>query len=112
MGAASAYVEATFGLHTKVNENPSGITQVGTSVVQILRNNPDRLAYLILNLSSNDMYVGFSNEVSSTNGILLVSAGGMFSVNVRDDFELPVKEVYAVSTGANSPIYVMEIERD
>jgi hypothetical protein len=106
--ALAQYCEKRFGRKVKVNLNP--ITgSVGTSVARIMYNNPDRLAWLIVNLSTNEVYIGWNTGVSTTNGIRLDSSGGNVVALADEDLELVGYEVYAVATGASSSIFVLEV---
>ncbi len=107
--AASKVVEAKWKYKTRTVENPL-VNTVGTSPTLILQNNPDRLMFLIINLSSSNMYVAFSPDVSPSKGILLSASGGSVSFTVDDDGEAVTREVWAVAGAANSPIYVIEME--
>jgi len=99
-----------FGFPTRPVENPVAAS-VGTTAAEVLRNNPDRVAWLVVNLSANVVYVGFSGDVSSSKGIRLDPNGGYTSMSVEEDGEAVAYPVFAVATGADSAIYVLEIEK-
>jgi len=104
------YVEKELGFLTRAIENP--VTNVvGTSAVEILRANPDRFQWLIVNLSANTIYVAFDKDVSSSKGILLEPNGGFASMHAREDGEAVTYPVWAIATGADSAIYVIEYEK-
>lgn len=103
----SSLIEREFGVKTGSRENP--ITDsVGITAARVLPNNPNRLGWILVNLSVNLLYLGFSPDVSSSKGIQVGSNGGMASMVYKEDFELAAQEVYAVAAGANSAIYVVE----
>ena len=99
-----------FGFPTRAVENPV-VAAVGTSALTVLRNNPDRVFWLVVNLSTNVVYVALSEEVSATHGIRLDANGGWVSMSVEEDGEAVGYEVYALATGADSDIYVLEMEK-
>jgi len=99
-----------FGFPTRPVENPV-VAAVGTTAAEILRNNPDRVFWLVVNLSANVVYVGFSGDVSSTKGIRLDAYGGWTSSSVEEDGEAVTYPVFGIATGAASAIYVLEIEK-
>jgi len=99
-----------FGFPTRAIENPV-VAQVGVDAVTVLQNNPDRVFWLIINLSDNTIYVAFKSDVSATKGIRLDANGGFASACVDEDGELPAYEVFAMATGAASAIYVLAIEK-
>ena len=99
-----------FGFPTRAVENPV-TDSIGTSAEEILRNNPDRVFWLVVNLSSNVVYVALSEEVSATHGIRLDANGGWASMSVEEDGEAVAYAVHAKATGAASAIYVLEMEK-
>jgi hypothetical protein len=106
--ALAEYCEKRFGRKVKVNINPI-VSSIGTSSTRVLYNNPDRLAWIIVNLSANEVYIGWNTGVSSTSGIRLDANGGNVVCLADEDLELVGYEVYAVATGANSNIFVLEV---
>jgi len=108
--AAREFGLKRFGFPTRAVENPV-IDSVGTTAAEILKNNPDRVFWLVINLSPNVVYLGFTGEVSSTRGIRLDSYGGWASMSVEEDGEAVAYLIFALATGASSAIYVLEIEK-
>ena len=105
----SEILEKKFGVLSGAKENPI-VDEVTTTVVMVLGNNPNRLAYTIVNLSDTDCFMAFDTNVSSTHGILLTANGGSMSLRIEEDFELTCWAVYGISTAANKDIYVIETE--
>ena len=99
-----------FGFPTRAVENPV-VAEVGTSVVEVLKNNPDRVFWLIVNLSTNVVYVALKEDVSETKGMRLDTSGGWVSFSVEEDGEAVGYAVYAKATGAASAIYVLVMEK-
>ena len=99
-----------FGFLTQAVENPA-ISSIGTTVDTALKNNPDRVFWLIINLSGNVVYVALSRDVSTTKGIRLDPNGGWASMSADEDGEAVAYEVFAVATAAASAIYVLEIKK-
>lgn len=81
---------------------------VGTGASQVALNNPNRVSLLFINISADIIFIGFSPDPSSTNGILLVPNGGSFGLDITTDFQLTGYAVYAISTGAASNLLVLE----
>jgi hypothetical protein len=96
------------GFPTTVKVNPITNT-VGTSATRILNNNPDRIFWLAVNLSTNKGYVGWDAQVSSSKGIPIAPSGGYVSCTLEEDGELTIHEVYAVLENASGTFYVLEI---
>ncbi|MAF43781.1 MAG: hypothetical protein CMI54_06405 [Parcubacteria group bacterium] len=97
-----------FGVKTRpVEGDPS--TQVGTTAALLVKNNPNRLALLIINLSTNIIYLGLTQGVASTQGIRLNSGGGSAVFTPESDFIAPSWAWWAIASGANSDVYTLEI---
>jgi len=84
---------------------------VETVATLILRNNPDRIFWLVVNLSPNNGYLGWDTQVSSTRGLLVAANGGFVSANIEEDGELVIAEVWAVNLNAAGTYMIVEIER-
>ena len=77
---------------------------VGTEPKRILVRNPDRIAFMIINDSGYDVYVGFDKNVSTTGkskGVLVAANGGVWA------YEFHKGELWAISTG-DAEITVVE----
>ncbi len=103
------YIAKKFGTKTKSRQNPLTPT-VATTVTQILRNNPDRLSYTIVNLTAFNLYCGFDREVSSTRGIFIPPSGGSLTLTAEEDGELVGYELFAISAGSPSTIFTISTE--
>lgn len=108
IGAARASAESLLGGPCdELESNPTIATTVGVAI----DGNGDRVGLVFVNLGANPVYVSLNSGVGSTNGILLGQTGGSISMTVRDDFTLPSRRWYGISTGGNSAIYVLELIR-
>jgi len=97
------------GFPTKPKINPVTDT-VATTPTEVLRNNPNRIFWLVVNLSVNDGYVGWDNAVSSSRGLPIAASGGFVSCNIEEDGELVIYAVYAINLNAAGTYYIVEIE--
>jgi len=109
MGALSEFVKARFGVMTRYNDNPLA-TSVGTTAAQIWRTNADRLMLVIVNLSSNVMYINVDNAVSSTNGWRVGANGGAVVFTAEEDGELVGYPFWVIAAGAGSSLFSAEVE--
>lgn len=107
-GAAAEFLRERY--KGELTEDEASVT-VGTGVSTIIGGNPDRLGLLILNLSSNTLYVSIDNSVSATNGIRLGANGGSVALNVTDDGMIQTRTWYGLATGAGSSVYVLDLTR-
>ena len=108
--AASELVKEMFKGPTQANVNPVTATVLTTATL-ILKNNPDRLALLIVNLSANRGHAGFDRQVSTTKGIPIEASGGLITMNWREDGELVTQEIFAINQVAAGTWYIVEVER-
>ena len=84
---------------------------VNTTPTLILRNNPDRIFWMAVNLSGNKGYIGWSTDVGPAKGIPVSPYGGFVSCTLEEDGELVIHEVWAILENAAGTWYVIEIER-
>jgi len=101
---------AKIGFPSRPVINPVTDT-VGTTPTLILRNNPDRLFWLAVNLSANNGYVGWDTQVSPTRGLFIAGNGGFVSCSIEEDGELVIQEVYGVNLAAQGIWMIVEIEK-
>lgn len=96
-----------YGVRVTSNEAPAGTT-VGVAVGLVLPNNPRRLAFVLVNMSANAIYVSPDADCAATHGIVLVPNGGTLALNYREDLILPSLNWYAIAAGAGSALYWLE----
>ena len=106
---ALALIERKYGVRVTPFENPE-IAQVGIVPLILFRNNPRRIGFLVMNLSANAMYLGFTQDVGAAYGITLAAGGGFVSMNLDDDFTLPSREWWILAAGLASPLYSLSLE--
>lgn len=109
LGAVMRYLNTMFGGFFRTVPT---VVSVGTSVTQLVAFDSERTSLTIVNLSSNDVYVGPEEGVSATRGIRLAPSGGLLGVNVFQDTTLPMEGWWAVATGASSSVYVIAARRE
>ncbi|MAH48062.1 hypothetical protein CMI37_19725 [Candidatus Pacearchaeota archaeon] len=90
-------------------EDPTTNLSIGTSDLIIAQTNPRRIALVIVNLSSNIVYIKPKAPASSTSGIRLAPSGGSVSMNFTTDLHLPAQEWHAIASGAGSAIYITSV---
>lgn len=107
--SAVKILQDTFGIDSHVNENPL-VTQLQVASTQFLSSNFDRLAFVIVNLSENDVYISPDLQSAADHGIFLVANGGVASANILEDFALVNREWSGIAVGAAADIFVIEVE--
>jgi len=108
--SVAEYVQKELGFPTRAIENPV-TDEVGTKATEVLRLNPDRFQWLIVNLSPYTIYIAYTYQVSSTRGIVIAANGGFATMHAREDGEAVTYPVYAISPDGKAKIYVIEFER-
>lgn len=107
--SVAALLEARYGVRLLERENPE-VAAVGVAATLILRNHPGRVAFTIINLSANNIYIAPNPAVAATLGVFVAPGGGFVSVSMDEDFTLPTREWYAIAAGAGSAIYILSLE--
>lgn len=102
-------LDKQFGVKTRTVMDSLGVVNIGTSVKKILDNNPNRLAWIICNLSSNTLYIALTNDPSSSKGILVGANGGIVSMLWNEDFESTGWEIFGLGSSTNTYIYSIEV---
>ncbi|KKN19097.1 hypothetical protein LCGC14_0949250 [marine sediment metagenome] len=87
------------------------VDSIGITPLQIFGNDPERGLILLVNLSVNTIYIGYDPQVSSLRGITLGANGGSYSVNIRNDFQIPSMAHYAIATGVTSNLFRVTTRR-
>jgi len=91
---------------------PNPVTgNIQTTATEILRNNPDRILWLAVNLSAQDGYIGWDREVGPARGIPVPANGGYVIILLEEDGELVTQAVFAISPGGAATWYIVEVER-
>jgi len=98
-----------FGIRVRTVLDPENVTSVGVTATQLVRADPNRLAFTIQNLDTVDsLYVAPDSRPSSTRGILVPPQGAIV-VAVDEDFALPAEEWFGVADAAGTPIFIMAV---
>ena len=110
MGALSDYALKRWGVRTRSIENPVTRTALAGKTL-VLKNNPDRMMFVIVNYDTVLMRVAPSINVAAEWGIPLDPSGGFAVVTADDDGELVGYEWYVYSAaGKADVIYILETE--
>ena len=76
-----------------INGNSPGREGVGTSSVVILPDNPNRSGLIVTNISDQTVYIGIGQTATLNAGIVLTSAGGVWSM---DDYTYSKEAITAI----------------
>jgi hypothetical protein len=108
MGVLSDLLRERFKIKTRPLVNPL-VAAVGLAAIPIAQNNPDRVGFVMINLSANIVYISPLDTVLATAGIRLDANGGQVSMVWDEDFELVSQPWYGIATGAGSAVFILEI---
>lgn len=103
-----ALVMERFKGHTFTQETYLNASVTNT---QILKNNPNRVGWIIINEGTYDVKVSPTNYLSAYTGWLLPANGGVISMNWKDDGEGVSQELYAVTVASVSALRIREVIR-
>lgn len=102
-----ALIERELGTKVTHRDNPL-ISSVGTTATRLLRLNAARVAFLLVNLSTVNLYVGWFPNVATSRAIILGAGGGSLRVWYKEDYHLPGLEWFVLADAANSNLFVTE----
>jgi len=109
--SATKILRMMFGVESHINKNPlTGL--IATTVTKWLDSNFDRVGFVIINLSANDVFVAPDPTVASDHGIFLSANGGYHSATILEDFAYVNEEFYAIAVGAVADVFIIEIEAE
>ena len=108
VGAAQAFIERLVGGFFVVRERDVGLT---TTAVEILRNDPERVGWLVVVTGATQAQLAFNIQVTAANAILIPGSGGSFTANVREDFTLVTVSLYGNVAAGTTTLHIVEIVR-
>ena len=108
MTVLDKYIEKEYGVKVS-GARPALLEAIGVAPEMVFRKNPNRIMFILVNLSANIVYAAFDGAVAATHGIRLNAAGGMLSSSIKDDAALTQEPVWIIADGADSDIYGLEV---
>lgn len=100
-----------FGVDSHINKNPL-TDSIGTTVTKWLDSNFDRVGFVIINLSANDVYVAPDPTVATDHGIFISPNGGHHASTILEDFAYVNEEFYGIAVGVAADVFIVEIEAE
>ncbi len=89
----------------RINRDASQATAVSGV---ILKNDPSRVFFLVVNLGGFDVFVAPQGLASATRGVRVHAAGGAMTVQFDEDGEVVASEWQAIGNGGTSALYIQE----
>lgn len=107
MGKLADLIERRFGCKVYPEFMPK-VEAITTTEKQILKTNPDRVSFLLLNLGTAVCYVHFKSDVSASLGVYLDKNGGFWEAPFDIYGELIGYEWWCEGT-AGTNIYIVSL---
>lgn len=104
---AAQYSLKRFGAHTRVVERR---TLIDGNVQQVLRNNPRRIHWLMMNRSGADLQFQFDAQINTAASLFIAPSGGWISLNLDDDGEICTYEAFAQGLINSGSFTTYEVE--
>lgn len=97
-----------FGVAVRVNDRVA-ITQANILAQELFRNDPTRLAFIVVNLSVNAVFLSPRENVSATAALRANANGGSIVVSIEEDFTLQTLPWFISADVDASAIFAIEI---
>lgn len=94
--------------NTRFSERTYG---AAAAVSEILKNNPRRVEFVIINPSIGDLYISNDPSLVTSFGFIVPAGGGSLIFNVLEDGETVAERFYCYAPAGAITVYVMEVER-
>ena len=107
-GAAQEFVARLVGGFFVVRETNPTLT---TTAAEILRNDPERVAWLITVTGATEAQVAFNSNPSTAESMRIPGSGGTISANVREDFTLPTNALHGNVAAGSTTLHIVEVVR-
>lgn len=88
------------------------VLAVGTSAAVLLRNNPERIGYLLINTGTASLTLRHNRVVVVNEGIVMANAGDTLSTTYVEDGTFPTIELNAIAAAVGGEIMAIEFIRE
>lgn len=87
------------------------LAPVSTTVAEILRNDPERVGWLLVNTGLVELEIAWLRPATAPSAIFIPPNGGSLTVNVREDFVLPTHSLLGRVAAGTTTAFVTIIRR-
>ncbi len=108
-GALEVLISQRFGIPTRPVINRL-VSDADSAAKECLPNNPNRVAFVVVNFSANNVWILPRGDVSSTQGIPVPANGGTVVSLWDEDFHLTGMSWHCIASADDSAIMTLEIE--
>lgn len=109
IGAAAQFVAKEFGGNFRVRQ---AVVPVDAASVTVAPNAGDRVGLIIINVGATTITLSFAPSAVANQGILLLTNGAVYSVEVRDDAILPAWAHQAIGSAPGGSVLVIEVIKE
>ncbi len=100
-------IEALRGTAQTPRINRDATQATATSAI-ILKNDPSRVFFLVVNLGAFDVFLAPLGAASATRGVRLSASGGAATAQWDEDGEVTANEWHALGNGGTSALFILE----
>lgn len=98
-----------FKVRTRAIVNPKRAS-VGTTALEIFDNNPNRLAWVIINTHATQvLYVALERSLAAARAVRIDAAGGKASMVWDEDFQMTGWAIWGLGSAADTTFYAIEV---
>jgi hypothetical protein len=97
-----------FNVEVGCNLDPV-VAAVGVTALRVLEQDPNRLAFTVINLGTGKVYLRPQSPATPTSGIVLGAGGGSVNLEWQTDYDLVGYEWFAIADLAATPILTLEV---
>jgi len=88
-----------------------GIVAVGITTQVLLKNNPERIGYVLTNTGNIQITMQLKRDLVVGKGLIIAAQGDTMSTTFIEDGQFPTFELSAIAAGVGGEVYVLEFIR-
>jgi len=87
------------------------VVSVAQTPVVLLKNNPERIGYVIVNTGNIKITFGLRRDVIDGKGFIVPEAGDTMASTFVEDGDFPTRELSAIATAVGGEVFIAEFIR-
>ena len=108
MGILSDLIGQSLRCRGREEECPAA-SEAGTAATVLFPPHPDRLAWVLINLSVNPIYLGLTDAVTALHGFRVAPNGGFVCMRWDEDLGLVGREWWVIAPAGASAYYWLQV---
>lgn len=101
------YVQTLYGRPTRLIERLATVT---TAQSEVLRNNPRRLFWQVVNVVGSAAWVYWTSGLPPLYALQLAQVGGSIAMTVNEDGEAVTYTLYGITLSGDATFHILEVE--